>query len=124
MFFAGFIILKNLDLFMKLNCSFSSFEKEVFEKVKQIPKGRVATYREVARAVGRENAARAVGNALAKNPFLIIIPCHRVIKSDLTLGDYSRGREMKKKLLEGEGIEFEGNRVKPEFLFTFKFYRS
>lgn len=119
MFFAGFIILKNLDVLVKPNRRFSSFEKEVFEKVKQIPKGRVATYKEIAKAVGRENAARAVGNALAKNPSPIIMPCHRVIKSDLTLGDYSRGRKMKKKLLESEGIEFEGDKVKPEFLFKF-----
>lgn len=119
MFFAGFIILENLDVLVKPNRRFSEFEKEVFEKVRQIPRGRAATYREVARAIARENAARAVGNALAKNPFPIIIPCHRVIKSDLSLGGFSRGKKMKKKLLESEGVEFEGDKVKSKFLFTF-----
>ena len=98
---------------------FSNFEKEVFEKVGQIPKGRVAAYKEIARAVGRENAARAVGNALAKNPLPIVVPCHRVIKSDLSLGNFSRGKKMKKSLLRSEGVEFKGDKVKPEFLFTF-----
>lgn len=120
MFFAGFIIWKNLDVLVKPNRRFSSFEKEVFEKVRQIPRGQVATYGEVARAIGRENAARAVGNALAKNPFLIVVPCHRVIKSDLSLGEYSGGgARVKRKLLKREGVEFSGRKVKPEFVHGF-----
>ena len=95
----------------------TDFERAVLEKVREIPKGRVTTYKEVARAVGVKRAARAVGNALAKNPFLVLIPCHRVIKSDLSLGGYSQGAEIKKELLESEGIEFKGNKANPEFLF-------
>ncbi|MFQ5887938.1 MAG: MGMT family protein, partial [Candidatus Hydrothermarchaeales archaeon] len=71
--------------------SFSDFEKRVLKKVREIPSGNVMTYKEVAKAAGYRGASRAVGNVMAKNPFPILIPCHRVIKSDLFLGDYSRG---------------------------------
>lgn len=97
----------------------TEFEKQVLEVVKKIPRGKVATYKEVAKAIGKPLAYRAVGNALAKNPYPIKIPCHRVIKSDLSLEGYSQGKEKKKKLLEEEGIEFEGEKVKKEFLFKF-----
>ena len=92
---------------------FSEFEKEVLEKVREIPSGEVMTYKEVAEAVGCKRASRAVGNVMAKNPYPVLIPCHRVIKSDLSLGNYSRGGEKnKKKLLKGEGVDFEGGKVK------------
>ena len=70
----------------------TEFEKQVLETVKKIPRGKVATYKEVAKAIGKPFAYRAVGNALAKNPYPIKIPCHRVIKSDLSLGGYSQGK--------------------------------
>jgi len=101
---------------------FSDFEREVMLAVSEIPRGRVATYAERARAIGREKAARAVGNALAKNPYPIVIPCHRVVKADLRLGGYSLGADNKKKLLEGEGVRFIGDRVRHGHVF--KFYRS
>jgi O-6-methylguanine DNA methyltransferase len=97
----------------------TAFERTVFLKVREIPPGKVSTYKEVARAIGNAGASRAVGNALAKNPLPILVPCHRVVRSDLSLGDYSYGERMKKKILEGEGIEFEGRKVRPGFLFTF-----
>jgi methylated-DNA-[protein]-cysteine S-methyltransferase len=100
---------------------FSDFERAVMLAVSRIPRGRVATYSEVARAIGKEKAARAVGNALAKNPYPIIIPCHRVVKADLTIGGYS-GEADKKQLLEEEGVRFIGERVRHEHVF--KFYRS
>ncbi len=97
----------NIDL-----SGFSIFEKKVLEKVREIPSGNVMTYKEVAEAVGCKRASRAVGNVMAKNPFPILIPCHRVIKSDLSLGNYSRGGEKnKKRLLKREGVEFEDNKV-------------
>jgi methylated-DNA-[protein]-cysteine S-methyltransferase len=97
----------------------SNFEKMVLRKVAEIPLGKVATYGEVARAVGHEKAARAVGNALAKNPFPITIPCHRVIKGDLTLGGYTPGVEKKRILLEMEGVEIVMGRVKKKHLHRF-----
>ena len=70
-----------------------------------IPRGWVSTYRRIAGYLGVPDGARAVGNALANNPFPIVIPCHRAIRSNGELGGYRGGLEMKRKLLEMEGIE-------------------
>ena len=81
----------------------TSFKEKVLGVVAKIPKGHVMSYKEVAYAAGNPNAARAVGMIMKQNhnPH---IPCHRVIRSDGTIGDYNRGgMERKKKLLEEEG---------------------
>jgi len=80
------------------------FQKRVLLAEKEIPRGHVSTYSRIAKYIGVEYGARAVGNALACNPFPIIIPCHRAIRSDLTLGGYQGGTSMKQALLEFEGI--------------------
>ena len=81
----------------------TSFAKLVKDAVKQIPKGETRSYSEVATAIGREGASRAVGTVM-KNNFDPDVPCHRVIKSDGTLGAYNRGGEAKKRaLLRAEG---------------------
>ena len=77
------------------------FKEKVFEVVKKIPKGKTATYKEVAVWAGRPHAWRAVGNILNKN-FNPEIPCHRVIRSDGKLGGYNRGILKKKVLLQSE----------------------
>ena len=90
---------------MKCTIDFSSyteFEISVLEETKKIPYGKTKTYSDIAKAIGKPKAARAVGNALRKNRTPILIPCHRVIKSDGTLGGFSMGLEWKKKLLEQE----------------------
>ena len=71
-----------------------------------IPKGKVVSYLDVAKAINRPKAARAVANAIGKNPYAPKIPCHRVIRSDGSLGGYSGrgGIRKKKKLLKSEGI--------------------
>lgn len=97
----------------------TEFEKKVLRKVAEIPRGKVATYGEVARAIGKPRASRAVGNALAKNPYPITIPCHRVVKGDLSLGGYTPGVEKKRALLEEEGVEIVDGRVKKECLHRF-----
>ncbi|MCK4480435.1 MAG: MGMT family protein, partial [Candidatus Lokiarchaeota archaeon] len=71
----------------------------------RIPRGWVSTYKRIANQIGVNNGARVVGNCLAKNPFPIIIPCHRAIKTDGNLGGYQGGIKMKRALLEMEGIE-------------------
>jgi len=83
-----------------------SFTKRVLEAVMDIPHGFVSTYGGVASALAKKDAARAVGNAMARNPFPLIVPCHRVVCSDLTLGGYGYGLKLKKLLLEREGVRF------------------
>ena len=85
--------------------SLGGFEKKVYKIVSAIPRGRVRSYKWVAARAGEPRASRAVGNALNKNPYPIAIPCHRVVKSDGSIGGYSRGAGMKKRLLESEGID-------------------
>lgn len=80
----------------------SFFKEKVHRVVKQIPKGKVLTYKEVARKAGRPKAYRAVGSILNKN-YNPKIPCHRVVRSDGKIGGYNRGAKIKKKLLEKEG---------------------
>ena len=80
----------------------SPFERRVYEATKSVSFGRVATYGQIARAIGSPNASRAVGNALGKNPIAIVIPCHRVVASD-GLGGFSAGLSYKRKLLRLEG---------------------
>ncbi|MFQ5680964.1 MAG: methylated-DNA--[protein]-cysteine S-methyltransferase [Candidatus Omnitrophota bacterium] len=80
----------------------TEFEKDVLKVVLAIPLGRVRTYEWVARRIGRPGAARAVGNVLRKNPYPIIIPCHRVVASGGKPGGYSRGPKEKKRLLKSE----------------------
>ena len=94
----------NLNL-IDLNVCFKS-QKKVLLAEYEIPRSWVSTYRRIANKIGILNGARVVGNSLARNPFPIIIPCHRAIKSSGELGGYQGGIEMKRTLLEMEGIEF------------------
>jgi methylated-DNA-[protein]-cysteine S-methyltransferase len=84
----------------------SAFQQKVLHAEHAIPRGRVSTYRLIARRLGDANAARAVGTALATNPFPIVIPCHRAIRSDGALGGFQGGLKMKGALLRMEGIVF------------------
>ncbi|HVZ11241.1 MAG TPA: MGMT family protein [Candidatus Paceibacterota bacterium] len=79
------------------------FQKLVYDAVRKIPKGETMTYAQVAAAIGRPRAARAVGNALNKNPFAPEVPCHRVIRSDGSTGGFAFGRKKKIQLLKKEG---------------------
>ncbi len=83
-----------------------AFQREVLCADHAIPRGRVSTYGLVARRLDRPGAARAVGTALATNPFPLAIPCHRVIRSDGSLGGFGGGLKMKRALLAREGVEF------------------
>jgi methylated-DNA-[protein]-cysteine S-methyltransferase len=85
----------------------TEFQQLVLRAEHRIPRGSVSTYRLIAEYLGKRNGARAVGNALADNPFPLIVPCHRAIRSDRHLGGYQGGLEMKRALLEKEGIPFD-----------------
>jgi len=87
----------------------SRFQQEVLRAEHGIPRGSVSTYQKIAKHLGNVNSARAVGGALANNPFPIIIPCHRAIRSDGTLGGYQGGLRMKRALLELEGMLFNAS---------------
>lgn len=79
-----------------------TFTERVYDVVRHIPKGQVLSYAQVAQKAGSPGAVRAVGSILSKN-YDPAIPCHRVIRSDGSLGQYNRGEEQKKKLLIAEG---------------------
>jgi len=85
------------------------FQRRVLRAEHAIPRGRVSTYKLIAAHLGVPGGARAVGNALANNPFPLIVPCHRAIRSDRTLGGYQGGLEMKRDLLTKEGITFDNS---------------
>jgi len=84
------------------NYRITDFQKKVYTVVRKIPKGEVRSYKWVAEQIGTPRASRAVGQALKKNPYPEIIPCHRVIRSDGNLGGYSRGLKRKITLLKQE----------------------
>jgi methylated-DNA-[protein]-cysteine S-methyltransferase len=83
----------------------SQFQQRVLVAEHGIPRGWVSTYGLIAAHLGVERATRAVGSALAHNPFPLVIPCHRAIRSDGSLGGYQGGMAMKRRLLEMEGVE-------------------
>lgn len=86
----------------------SDFQQGVLRAEHEIPRGWVSTYRLIAKHLGKMHGARAVGNALAKNPFPLIVPCHRAIRSEGNLGGFQGGLNMKAALLEKEGILLDG----------------
>lgn len=83
----------------------SDFEKKVWSSTLEIKYGHTATYGDIAIASGRPKAFRAVGSALSKNPFFLIVPCHRVIRSDGSIGGFASGSKLKARLLRLEGIK-------------------
>ena len=91
----------------------TKFQLKVWKYLKTIPKGHIRTYSEVAKAINKPKSVRAVANAIGKNPNAPKIPCHRVIRSDGSLGGYSGrgGLKTKIKLLKSEGISFKKSRI-------------
>ena len=83
----------------------SEFERAVLLKALEIPRGEVRTYGWIAREIGRPGAVRAVGSALGRNPIPLLIPCHRVVRSDGMIGHYAFGRDAKCAALAAEGVE-------------------
>jgi len=96
----------------------SAFQRRVLLEEWRIPRGRASTYGKVAERVGQPKGARAVGSALAANPFPLLIPCHRAVRSNGELGGFQGGLKMKKALLELEGVRFDpAGHVEPSFLW-------
>jgi len=84
-------------------CGATDFRIRVWEAVRAIPRGQVRSYGWVARRAGSSRAARAVGRAMAANPFPVVVPCHRVVGKDGQLTGFAAGLDMKRRLLEMEG---------------------
>jgi methylated-DNA-[protein]-cysteine S-methyltransferase len=111
-FLEGEDIQFSLDVAQLSLCSV--FQQSVLCAEHRIPRGSVSTYQLIATHLGKHNGARAVGNALANNPFPIIVPCHRAIRSNRYLGGFQGGVDMKRALLRKEGIAFDSaGRVMP-----------
>lgn len=85
----------------------TDFQRAVLDKAQEIPFGEVRPYGWIAREIGRPAAVRAVGSALGRNPVPVVIPCHRVVRTDGRVGHYAFGRPMKLRLLAWEGIDPE-----------------
>ncbi len=100
----GNVVEFDLSLLEWSQCSIT--QQRILRAEARIPRGWISTYNRIAQHLGIENGARVVGNALARNPFPLIIPCHRAIKSDGSLGGYQGGLIMKRRLLENEGVQF------------------
>ncbi|MEC4847853.1 MAG: MGMT family protein [Nitrosarchaeum sp.] len=88
-----------------------SLDKKIYKKLLEVPKGKITTYGELAKAVGLKNGQRAVGKIMNKNPYPVIIPCHRVIKSDGKIGGYAYGEEIKSNMLSKEGIKIQNGKI-------------
>jgi methylated-DNA-[protein]-cysteine S-methyltransferase len=89
-------------------------DQDVYVLLSKIPSGKVSTYGDIARALGHPKAARAIGRIIANNPNPISIPCHRVVKSNGEIGGFAYGEQMKREILEKEGIKFQ-NRIVENF---------
>ncbi|MBC8225650.1 MAG: MGMT family protein [Gammaproteobacteria bacterium] len=87
----------------------TAFQTDVWNQIKKIPKGETRSYKDIAIAIGNPKASRAVANACGKNPNPIIVPCHRVIASDGSIGGYTGcgGIKTKRQLLKKEGVLIE-----------------
>ena len=88
-----------------------NLEKRIYKKLLKVPKGRVTTYGELAKAVGMKNGQRIVGQVMNKNPYPGLIPCHRVILSSGKIGGYAYGEKIKTNMLACEGIKIDNGKV-------------
>jgi len=88
----------------------TTFSEQCYALLRKVPRGRVTTYAELAHALGNR-AYQAVGNALNKNPYAPLVPCHRVVSSDGRLGGFAWGKQEKIRLLTAEGVEISGDQV-------------
>ncbi len=88
-----------------------SLEQQVYKKLTEVPQGKVTTYGELAKAVGLKNGQRITGQIMKKNPYPAIIPCQRVVNSDGKVGGYAYGVDVKKNMLQKEGIKIQNGKI-------------
>jgi len=88
-----------------------NLEQKIYKKLLEVPKGQITTYGELAKAVGLKNGQRIIGKIMNKNPYPVIIPCHRVVMSTGKIGGYAYGEHIKIKLLNDEGIQIKNGKI-------------
>jgi methylated-DNA-[protein]-cysteine S-methyltransferase len=88
-----------------------NLNNKIYKKLLEVPKGKVTTYGELAKSIGLKNGQRAVGKIMNKNPYPVIIPCHRVVKSDGKIGGYAYGDVIKSNMLIREGITIKNGKI-------------
>ncbi|MCH2404920.1 MAG: MGMT family protein [Nitrosopumilus sp.] len=88
-----------------------NLEQKIYKKLLEVPKGQITTYGKLAKAVGLKNGQRTVGKIMNKNPYPVIIPCHRVVMSTGKIGGYAYGENIKTKLLNDEGIQIKNGKI-------------
>ena len=98
----------------------SNFNERCYELLKLIPEGKVTTYREMAKALNTK-AWQAVGSAMAKNKNIFDVPCHRVVRSDGSIGQYALGTDKKSEILTNEGVAITNGKITnlEKFMHTF-----
>lgn len=84
---------------------------KVYKKLLQVPEGKVTTYSDLAKAVGLKNGQRVIGTIMKNNPFPVMVPCHRVVKSNGKIGGYIYGERVKSLMLAKEGIKIKAGRI-------------
>jgi methylated-DNA-[protein]-cysteine S-methyltransferase len=88
-----------------------NLEDRVYKKLLEVPPGMVTTYGELAKAVGLKNGQRVIGRIMNKNPYPVIVPCHRVIKSNGQIGGYAWGEKIKTNMLSKEGMKIKNGKI-------------
>ncbi len=96
------VIFEGYDHPLKLDIKGTDFQLRVWDEVQKVPFGHTATYLDIAKGIGEPKAVRAVATAIAQNPIAMLIPCHRIIHSDGTTGEYHWGKELKQQLIDWE----------------------
>ena len=89
-----------------------NLEQHVYKKLMDVPKGYVTTYAALAKAVGLKNGQRIIGKIMNKNPYPVLVPCHRVVMSTGKIGGYAYGENVKMKMLSDEGVEIINGKIK------------
>jgi len=88
-----------------------NLDQKIYKKLLEVPKGQITTYGELAKAVGLKNGQRIVGKIMNKNPYPVIVPCHRVVMSTGKIGGYAYGEQIKINLLNDEGIQIKNGKI-------------
>jgi methylated-DNA-[protein]-cysteine S-methyltransferase len=88
-----------------------NLEHKVYKKLLDVPKGQITTYGDLAKAVGLKNGPRIIGKIMNKNPYPVLVPCHRVVMSTGKIGGYAYGKDVKTKMLSNEGVQIKNGRI-------------